>query len=136
MGHSFIEFRNQTKMMTDGDVIIITHVILDVARPWHDSDQLTDNIKGLLNSWNNLLDVYGPGCLDLKLDQFILTEADRNDMLELTKKSCGHIQNFGAVIPGNYLNQIVNAPEILEFFDRPKEEILVAFDKFMELIGS
>ena len=133
MGHSFVKFRDRMELMPDSDVIIIVHVILDVSRKDSNSVQLTDNVKALLDYWNSLLDVYGPGCLRLNLDKFILTEADRKSLLGLVRSAKNTIESFGSTVSVSYLNNIVDAPAILEFYDRPTAEVLVAFDKFTEL---
>ncbi len=134
MGHSFIDFRDKTKMMSDGDIIIVAYVLNDVAQRGSISFELTENVKALLNSWNNLIDVYAPGCLDLNLNKFILTESDRRSLLSLIKSAINTIESFGSNVSGNYLNRIVDAPAILVFYDRPTAEVLVAFDKFTELL--
>jgi hypothetical protein len=42
---------------------------------------------------------------------------------------------LGPVVPGDYLNRIVDAPAILEFYDWPIAKALAAFDKFTKLLG-
>jgi hypothetical protein len=135
MGHSFVEFRDQTQMMHDIEIVTVVHAILDATRKTSGSPQLTDNIKALLNSWSTIIDTYGPGCLDIDLNQFVRTDADRDCMLRLIECSRSMIQRFGSTVPGDYLNRIVGAPGVLKFVDRPTADVLVAFDKFIELLS-
>ncbi len=136
MGYSFIEFRDKTKMMSDTDVVIIAHVIRDAVQKGSIQFEPTDNVKALIDSWSNLIDVYAPGCLDLQLDKYILTESDRQSLLGLITSAKNIIDGFGSTVPGSYLNRIVDAPAILEFLDRPTDEVIVAFNKFAELLNS
>jgi hypothetical protein len=136
MGHSFVEFRDQTQMMHDIEIVTVVHAILDATRQTSDFPQLTDNIKALLNSWSTMIDTYGPGCLDIDLNQFLHTDADRDCMFRLIEFSRSKIQCFGPTVPGDYLNRIVDAPGVLQFVDRPTADVLVAFDKFIELLSN
>jgi len=52
--------------------------------------------------------------------------------LKLIELSRQRVQRFGPVVPGDYLNRIVDAPAIFYFYDRPMPQALAAFDKFAE----
>jgi hypothetical protein len=88
----------------------------------------------LLKAWSTLLESYRPGCLDLTLNEFILTEADRHALVNLLLFARSRVQRFGPVVPGTYLKRIVNAPARLEWFDRPTADVLVAWDTLIELL--
>jgi hypothetical protein len=138
MGHSFIKFRDRVQMMTDAEIVIIVHVILDVTRQTPDiaAPQLTDNIKALLDSWGALIDVYGPGSVGINFNESVRTDADRDCLLRLIDISRQSLQRFGMVVPGAYLNRVVDAPVILQFFDWPAAKALAAFDKFTTLLSN
>lgn len=136
MGHSFVTFRDQTQMMHDAEIVIVVHAILEATRKTSDSPQLTNNIKALLHAWDTVSDTYGSGCLDIDLNQFVRTGADRDCLLRLIEFSRSRVQNFGSIVPGDYLNKIVDAPGVLQFVDRPTVDVLVAFDKFIELLSA
>ncbi len=135
MGHSFVEFGDQSRMMADVEIVTVVHAVLDAVRKAPDSFQLTANAKGLLDAWSTLIDVYGPGCLEIDFNRHIRTDADRDCMLRLIKLARGMMQRFGPTIPGDYLNAIVDAPGVLVFADRPTADVVVAFDRFIDLLS-
>jgi hypothetical protein len=124
-------------MMRDAEIVIVVHVILDVTRQTPDipAPQLTENIKALLDSWGALIDVYGPGSVGIDFNESVRTDADRDCLLRLIDISRQSLQRFGPVVPGAYLNRVVDAPVILEFFDWPAAKALAAFDKFNKLLS-
>lgn len=128
MGHSYVEFRGRSRLMPDIEIVTAVHVVLDVVRETP-SLKLTENIDALLESWGTLMEPYGPGCLDVALDKFVETDADRDCLLDLLERSRGKLQEFGATVPGDYLDRVVDAPGVLQFVDRPVGDVLVAFDK-------
>lgn len=134
MGHSFVEFKDRTRMLNDIEIVTVVHIVLDMVRQASDSLQLTDQVRALVDSWSALIDTYGPGLLDIDLNQFLRTDADRDSLLELLRASRDMLERFGPLIPGEYLNRIVDAPGVLEFVDRPTSEVQDAFDKFIELL--
>jgi hypothetical protein len=137
MGHSYVKFRDRVQMMNDMEVIIAVHVILDVTRktPTSPAPRVTENIKNLLDSWEHLIDVYGPGMVGFNFSEFMQADEDRDCLLSLIDISRRRLQQFGAVVPAAYLNRVVDASAILEFEDRPIEKVFAAFDKFTQLLS-
>jgi hypothetical protein len=138
MGHSYVDFRDRTQMMHDIEIITVVHVILDVMR--HNSEPLalqpTENIRAMVDSWSTMIDVYGSGTVNIDFNEVVHTEEDQTCLLELIELARQRVQRFGPVVPGDYLNRIIDAPAIFDFTDRPKAKVLAAFDKFTELLGS
>jgi hypothetical protein len=134
MGHSFVEFRDRVRMMNDAEIVVVVHIILDVTRQAPDmpAPQLTENIEALLESWRTLIDVYGPGSVGIDFNEFVKTDEDRDSLLRLIDISRERVQRFGSVVPADYLNRVVDATAILEFYDWPASKVLEAFDKFTE----
>jgi hypothetical protein len=138
MGHSFLKFKDQVKMLNDAEIVLVVHIILDVTRQTPDirTLQLTESIKALVDSWQTFIDVYGSGMVGINFNKFVQTDADRDCLLKLIGISRQKVQSFGSVVPADYLNRVVDAPVILEFFDWPTAKLLAAFDKFSELLSS
>ncbi len=137
MGHSYVKFSDRVQMMNDMEIIIAVHVILDVTRKTPDipAPRVTENIKILLDSWEHLIDVYGPGMVGFNFSEYMQTDEDRDCLLRLIDISRRRLQQFGEVVPGDYLNRVVDASAILEFEDRPIAKVLTAFDKFTKLLS-
>jgi hypothetical protein len=124
-------------MMNDMEIIIVVHITLDVARKTPEvlTPRVTENIKALLDSWEHLIDVYGPGMVGINFNDFLRTDEDRDCLLSLIDISRLRVQRFGKVVPADYINRVVDAMAILVFEDRPIEKVLAAFDKFSRLLG-
>jgi hypothetical protein len=56
-------------------------------------------------------------------------------MVSLLEFARSTVQRLGSLVPGHYLNRIVDAPAVLEFVDQPTVEILAAFDKFTAVLA-
>jgi hypothetical protein len=134
MGHSYIDFKDRWRMMNDAHIVIVVHVVLDEIRQHPDAVQLSEGVKALVDSWNTFIDVYGPGCLKIDFNEFVRTEADRISLLGVLNFARDSLLRFGDLIPGEYLNRIVDAPAILEFGDLPTSKVQAAFDNFIELL--
>jgi hypothetical protein len=137
MGHSFVEFRDRIQMMNDAEIVVVVHIILDVTRRTPDvlAPRVTENIKALLDNWEHLIDVYGPGSVGIDFSEFLQTDEDRDCLLSLIDISRQRVQRFGEVVPADYLNRVIDARVILEFFDWPTAKVLAAFDKFTKLLS-
>lgn len=134
MGHSFLEFRNKSQLLNDFDIIFVVHITLDAIRNSSDRPTITSGIKELLDYWETLTNIYGPGCLETELDRFVVTEDDRACLLRLLELARSLIEHFGATVPGDYLNRIINAPALFHFPDEKTSNVLAAFDKFIGVL--
>jgi hypothetical protein len=134
MGHSYVEYRRRDLLMHDIEIVTVVSVVLDAVRNGTGVPRVTPNVKRLLESWENLFDAYGPGCLGFSLDEFVRTEEDRMCLRDLFELAANWLGRQGAVVSGEYLDRIVGAPGVLEFQDRPVADILVSFEKFRDLL--
>jgi hypothetical protein len=122
-------------LMQDVEIVAVVHILLDTAREAASSIQLTDGVAGLLGAWGSFIDVYAPGCLDVQLERFVQTDADRDSLLALASRARARVVQFGAAVPADYLDRIVDAPGVLEFGDWPVPGVLAAFDKFTGVLA-
>jgi hypothetical protein len=134
MAHSFVEYHNQTRMMHDIEILIIVNITLDTLQDLPDHPRLTTNIRALFDFWKNHLDTYCPGCIELNLNNYVLSDADNVCLLKLFALARQKVCNFGSIVSGDYLNRVIDVPAVLEFVDRPISDILPAFDKFIALL--
>jgi hypothetical protein len=125
-------------MLNDAEIIVVVHIILDVTRKTPDvpAPRVTENINALLDNWEHLIDVYGSGMVSIDFDEFLRTDEDRDCLLSLIDSSCRRVQRFGEVVPAEYLNRVIDAVAILEFFDWPTAKALAAFDKFTRMLST
>ncbi|WP_020585940.1 hypothetical protein [Desulfobacter curvatus] len=134
MGHSYIEIGERSHLMHDGIIIAVCYIMVDTAHREASKIDLTLNVRSLLKAWQSLVEDSAPGCIDLDLDRFLLTPADRNSLYELAHKARNYVRRFGPKVPGPYLNNLIKAPYLMEFDDQPTDKILAAYDVFMALL--
>jgi hypothetical protein len=132
MGHSFLKFRGRTERMHDIDIVTVTHVVLDEIRQHPDSYQLTDQVKALADSW--ITDVWGPGFQSINFNEFLHTDADRDCLVGVLRAARDSLQRFGPVVPGEYLNRVVDAPGVLNLADQETYKVQAPFDEFIDLL--
>ena len=130
MGHSVVEYRGRTRRLHDIEIVTVVHVVLDAWRSEPGAATVTPGVARLLAAWSTMIDTYGPGTLDVELDPFLETEADRESLSRLMQRARERLAARGDVVPGEYMNRIVDAPGVLEFVDRPVADVLAAFDRF------
>lgn len=130
MGHSVVEYRGHVRRLHDIEIVTVVHVVLDARRAEGGAPPLTPGVERLLAAWSTMFDTYGPGTLDIELDGFLETDADRESLAALMQRARERLAAQGDVVSGAYMNRIVDAPGVLEFVDRPLADVLAAFDRF------
>jgi hypothetical protein len=114
---------------------MVVHILIDALKQNDFQSPLTANIKNLIHYWKGILDVSGAGILDSKLDQFVITENDRESILRVLQLSKRAIGALGPTISATFLDRVVGAPQLFRFVDRPTIEVLAAFDKFIDILS-
>ncbi|HTE53215.1 MAG TPA: hypothetical protein VK698_20315 [Kofleriaceae bacterium] len=132
MGHSYVEYRGQHRLLPDIEIVTVVHLLLDASR--QESPTLTPGVAQLLAAWTTLIDTYGPGTIDVDLDGHLRTDADRDNLLRLIELARQRLQEAGPLVPGESMNRIVDAPGVLDFADRPVGDVLAAFDRFAAVL--
>lgn len=130
MGHSVVEYRGQARRLHDIEIVTVVHIVLDAWRSEQGAPPVTPGVERLLAAWTAMIDTYGPGTLDVELDGFLQTDADRESLSRLMQRARERLAARGDVVTGDYMNRIVDAPGVLEFVDRPVADVLAAFDRF------
>jgi hypothetical protein len=135
MGHSYVEFRGRSRLLQDVEIITVVHLVLDTARLEAGSPRLTDGVEALLGNWRTLIDVYAPGCLEVGLDASVRTDVDHDCLLSLLARSRSRLEGIGPVVPGPFLDEIIDAPAIFSFGDRPTPGVIRAHDRFASVLA-
>jgi len=136
LGHSWVEFGGRSVPMRDAEIVTVVKVVADLARRAAGWPEPTDNVTALLHAWDTLIDeAYAPGGIDVGLDRFVQTEADRACLLGLLDRARGTLRDFGAAVPADYLNRVVDAPGVLTFGDWPTTDLLGKVDTFARVLA-
>jgi len=86
MGHSYITYRGKEQHVRDGDIALVVYTIIAYAASGLER-KLPDQIQHLLQLWEHVIDDCGPGCIDLKLDAYLGSQADRQHFLGLASRA-------------------------------------------------
>ncbi len=82
MGHSYIDYRGNSVHVHDAEIALVVYATLAYVNELpHES--ISDRFKSLMKHWSSVIDVSGPGCIDLELDAHLVTETDRLQFIEL-----------------------------------------------------
>jgi hypothetical protein len=109
MAHSYLKFHGQPLLLDDLDIRSIAHCILKEGQDVQAGGALPTAIKKMLREWLEHLETAAPGCLDLKLDTFLSTQDDVRAFLTLLDRIEQRFKRFGAVVPGAYLNGLMES---------------------------
>ena len=134
MAHSFVDYHGEHILLRDGDIIIVVYLMMAEKSRMAQSNSVPPFLGKLFEWWEELLEVYGPGCLDLKLDTFLTDEEARAFITRLIDSTKQTISAFGEAIPGDYLNRLVRAPDIIIFGDQPIGYAVGALERLKNLI--
>jgi hypothetical protein len=135
MGHSMVDFQGRHVLLDDADLILVAHAALDASGAGAADAVPAAGLHALLESWRGLMDVYGPGCVELGLDRFIVTDADRAALAALLSATKRHLREQGTVLTAEYLNRIVGAPGVLLFHDRQTDTAVGAVQRVETVLG-
>lgn len=135
MGHSVVEYRGRSRRLHDIEIVTVVHIVLDARRSEDGAPPVTPGVERLLAAWSTMFDTYGPGTLDVELDGYLESEADRESLSRLMQRARARLAGQGDVVSGDYMNRIVDAPGVLEFVDRPLADVLAAFDRFAAVMA-
>jgi hypothetical protein len=133
MAHSYIDFRGRYLHVNDMDLIAIVHLLLFERNRFGDSDLLPSGLAALMKEWESLLDVSGPGCLDLNLDDYINDDQTIDALVSAITRVESELKRFGDTIPGNHLNKLTNS-SVIKYEDRPTAGLLALLSSLSELL--
>jgi len=134
MAHSYVSFGDNSVHMHDIEIILTAFYILRYAESH--PNEYPEAEYPYLSVWRDVLEVYAPGCLDLELDQYLTRPEGVERFRKLALAARADLAAQGETIPGSRLNEMVDAPELFEFGDRPKAKMLADFDRLLEVVAT
>jgi hypothetical protein len=129
MGHSVIAFRDRRELLHDNDLRLVTQIACAAWKSALRRPYLTNRVQDLLEVWSRLPEEHAPGCLDLRLDEFVKSDEDVRCLREVLDLGRQTLDQFGAVVPGAFLDSVFPPSEQPEFFDRPLSDLLESFNR-------
>jgi hypothetical protein len=112
MGHSIQTFRGKTAIINDFDLFVLIGFSLEILPTLRQCPSL----EGVSREWEQALRQYGPGVLDLKLDELLRTADQRREFGALLEDVKERIGEYKSKIPGSVLNEKIRIPGVV-FYD-------------------
>jgi hypothetical protein len=107
MAHSFIEFKGKSYIINDLDIIILVALIIDFVDN-RNTKKVDNRIHDMLDYWRTLIEVSGPGCYDLKLDDYLNDNLSLAAFKQLVNDLARDLDRFGVAINGAHLNNLID----------------------------
>jgi hypothetical protein len=135
MGHSYVEFGDQSQHFQDIDIVIWVRCILAEWRRSQPAGLRPPHLDAMFAFWMTTDAFPGPGCVNLRLAEFLTDEEDRRQLLLMMTRIEQRIMAYGGTVPSPYLNE-VNEPPGYDFVDQPSERVLGILRKFRRLLAN
>jgi hypothetical protein len=108
MAHSIEIYRGKTTVINDFDLLVVIGFGVELIR----QSTRFARFKGLENHWRQSMLQYGPGVIDLKLDQFLTIPDETREFRALLSAILDQASQHGKAIPANVLTELISAPRI------------------------
>jgi|GEM_PF-1493210 len=128
MAHSIQVYRGKHEVINDLDLVVIIGLALQIIQQ---STQF-ESLQSLATEWQKALDLYGPGVIDLKINE--LTHAQVADLRTLLKGAFQQALRYEEKIPAEVLKKMVKVSGVT-FNDYRTEWVIEAVKKLQALIA-
>ena len=119
-------------MFDDGDIYIITSLVISKSIDKHSNYSV--NINNLLLWWRKVIDECSPGCISLRLDEYVVNTIDTEQLLVLIDASINELKKYSEVLDDNYLNNLVKGEMAMKYHNEKTSDVLNMFYQFRKLI--
>ena len=134
MGHSYIEYGGNEFLARDSKIEWLCQFLLEERNNRLPNYKFTTSIDRLFEWWDTDEAFPGPGCINMKLDDFITDKITQEQMFSLLNGVKRTVASYGKAIPvdemnrrcgytvGGYMNEMP-VPPMLEFLSRVRRLI-------------
>ena len=130
MAHSIQVFHERSEVLNDADLIIIIALSLDIILK---SSHL-ESLRSLADEWRWMLDHYGPGVIDLKIEQLLFTSAQQQDFATLLAAIIEQANQYHDTIPASILKEWASVPGVT-YVDYKVSILVHAVERLKVLLG-
>jgi hypothetical protein len=130
MAHSFIHYKENEALIGDGYIYRIIYLLDDVyQRSPSGSADLSDLFEWLLE----VMDHCAPGCIDLRLDEFLDTASKVQRFVALIEGAISRAGDFGETLPGAFFNDRVQATAVI-FDDIETQKVVSKLERIKSIL--
>ena len=130
MAHSIQVFGEKSAILRDH----VYAVIIVLAREVIFRTPRFEGFQQMAQQWEHAI-LYGVGMVDLKLEEWIRTEEEKQKYVELFDAIGDEAHRFGATIPGAFINERLPANSGWDFEEVDTEQILNGATELRGLIS-
>jgi hypothetical protein len=132
VAHSYLDYEGHSIQMDDADIALVVYALLAQAESDR-SSVLPESILSLLAYWEKVIDVSGPGCIDLRLDSHLNAADDRDAFLRLTKDAEQRLLAKGEIVDLHESALDIHFQSIWFTNSMPASHVRKAFGRFSSL---
>ena len=103
MAHSYVEFRGKGFHLNDSDLVVVARLLVRASQSY---PPVPSEIADLLGWWEQSLDSCGPGCIDLRLDEFVTSPKSVEYLCSLLDALFTVLGQFGNTLAVEQLSEI------------------------------
>jgi hypothetical protein len=129
MASSIQSYRERTSSFKDLDLI----AILILLESELERDRTALQLGPVFAEWHKALDGYGPGTIDLRLNDLLSSEEMRQAMLALLDAVDARLRAFDKTVPAWILNGRWSVPDVI-FLDYSAAKLSVASSALREML--
>lgn len=130
MAHSIQNFGDKFETFNDGDlsvsILILNHEVLRNPNQYR-------TIRDIIRQWKQNLPFCGPGTIDLKFDDVILSPETKHEFARLLSSAYQALNAFANEIPESYLKEINNVPDV-QYHSYPTSRGKIVINEFRDLL--
>ena len=134
MAHSYVDFRGRYLHMRDSDIVWVTSLLGRLRDELQPPQCSSERIGSMMRWWANPACNCGPGCINLRLDEFLISEDDVVYCEQLLARAEAQLKGFGYMAPAEYLNDVVQSAT-LRFGDEPTHALIDVIGRFRGLLA-
>jgi len=130
MAHSFINFRAQSSMFRDADVFLISGLLRSAGK-----NELTPELRPVIDTWFFGYDEFPSGAIDLQLDAHLTSQVAYESIIHSIDAVVNTLNAQGSTLSGEWLSEVLNDGEAVEYKDRLTVEVIEIINKFKSLLA-
>jgi hypothetical protein len=131
ISHSYIDYLENHVLLRDEHIVWLMEVIVrDNAL-----DQMPPGLGSLFVWWKGKRDTFGPGCIELPLDEFLRDLESAGMLIDILESLASKLRKAGPIVHGEEINDTVRSSRFV-YDDQSTESLCKVIDKVKSLVES
>lgn len=129
MAHSYVDYCKHHIHLRDEHIVWLMATVIHGSV----SRQLTPEVAGLLAWWESRWHTFGPGCVELPLDDFLRDSESVGQLIEILTLIESRLHASGPIVTEVEMNKLVRSRRF-QFRDQSTASLCDVVNKFRELL--